>query len=208
MRCLYFMYICSSFCEAMKRMNMNLKVRKHVWLSFNSMDEVNGLYRSLQIDYPRFFKMDGLSKLGFLAAEMIFGGRQDRFVPGEDTAVICFNSMSSLNTDIQYQATIAAGDFFPSPSLFVYTLPNIAAGEIAIRNHFLGETAFYVCKQFDAAQMVRTTRNAFCNKTTTAAILAWLECFGTKAEVLMLWLDGGAGGVAFSEGVLNEMYGG
>ena len=107
----------------------NLWIKKQIHLSFKSPEEITNFYRSLQVDYPKFFKMDGLSKLGFLASEMILNDDENRFTPREDVAVICFNSSSSLDIDMQYQETIADNEnYFPSPSLFVYTLPNIVTG--------------------------------------------------------------------------------
>jgi len=121
---------------------MDLFIKKYIVLSFKNSAEIAEFYRSLQIDYPKFYKMDNLSKLGFLASEMIFNDEDNRFIPREDIAVICFNSSSSLDIDTQYQKTIHDNEnYFPSPSLFVYTLPNIVTGEIAIRNKFLGETS-------------------------------------------------------------------
>jgi len=158
-------------------------------------------YRSLQVDYPKFFKMDGLSKLGFLASEMIFKNGENRFIPREDVAIICFNRSSSLEIDTQYQKTIRDNDnYFPSPSLFVYTLPNIVAGEIAIRNKFFSETFFYLCKNFDEKQMVGTIRNAFFDKTTTAVLAAWVEHFEEKCEVFMFLVDKNSEkGIIFTE---------
>jgi 3-oxoacyl-[acyl-carrier-protein] synthase-1 len=149
--------------------------------------EITGFYRSLQVDYPKFFKMDNLSKLGFVATEMIFENGENRFEPREDVAVICFNRSSSLGVDTQYQATIQDnGNYFPSPSLFVYTLPNIVTGEIAIRNKFFGETSFYVTEKFDAEQFVEVVENAFFDTSTKAVLAAWIECFGEKFEIFML----------------------
>ena len=186
---------------------MNLYIKKYFRLSFDSSAAVTGFYRSLQIDYPRFFKMDGLSKLGFLASEMIFRDEENRFTPGENTAVIGFNRSSSLDIDTQYQATISDSEnYYPSPSLFVYTLPNIVTGEIAIRNNFLGETSFYICKEFNAKQMVRTVQNAFCDKGTTAVLVAWIEHFDEKREVLMAWVEKEKGDVEFVENELKKLY--
>ena len=43
----------------------------------------------------------------------------------------------------RFQETIQHADsYYPSPALFVYTLPNIVTGEIAIRNKYYGETSF------------------------------------------------------------------
>ena len=180
-------------------------ITKHIRLSFANSAEITEFYRSLQIDYPKFHKMDGLSKLGFLASEMIFKDAENRFIPSENIAVICFNRSSSLEVDTQYQATIRDNEnYFPSPSLFVYTLPNIVTGEIAIRNNFLGETSFYICKEFDAKQIVRTVKNAFCDKATTSVLAAWIEHYREKCEVLMMLVESGKGDVEFTENFFNS----
>ncbi|MDR1545013.1 MAG: hypothetical protein LBS50_11550 [Prevotellaceae bacterium] len=164
---------------------MNLFIKKQISLSFRNSAEITDYYRKIGVDYPKFFKMDNLSKMGFLAAEKIFEQCKDAALrlsaPREDIAVICFNRSSSLDVDTQYQSTIADNEnYFPSPSLFVYTLPNIVTGEIAIRNKFLGETSFYVSENFDAEQIVRTTHNAFTHNNLTAALAAWIESFEVK----------------------------
>jgi len=160
---------------------MELFIKKQVNLSFKNSEEITEFYRSLQVDYPKFFKMDGLSKLGFLASEVIFKDDENRFTPSENTAVICFNSSSSLDIDTQYQATINNNEnYFPSPSLFVYTLPNIVTGEIAIRNKFFGETSSYICKNFDEEQIFRTVRNVFSDKSINFVLAAWIESFEVK----------------------------
>ncbi|MCL2132369.1 MAG: hypothetical protein FWH36_07980 [Lentimicrobiaceae bacterium] len=184
-----------------------MKIKKHVKISFNNSAEITDLYRSLQIDYPKFFKMDNLSKIGFLASEMMFKNAENRFVPNENLAVICFNRSASLDSDRQYQATIHDSEnYFPSPSLFVYTLPSIVTGEIAIRNKFLGETSFYICKEFDAPQIVRTVKNAFLDKTTTAVLAAWIEYFDEKREVLMMLVENENGDLEFTEKQLKILY--
>ena len=177
------------------------KITKHISLSFANSDELTEFYRLLQVNYPKFFKMDDLSKLGILASEMIFKDADNRFEPREDIAVICFNRSSSLDVDMQFQETINNDNFYPSPSLFVYTLPNIVAGEIAIRNKFYGETSFYVCKDFDAKQIFRTVQNAFYDKTTNAVLVAWIE----HLEVFMALVENETGDVKFSEKNLKNI---
>jgi 3-oxoacyl-[acyl-carrier-protein] synthase-1 len=183
---------------------MELFIKKHIKLSFKNSAEITECYRLLQVDYPKFFKMDGLSKLGFLASEMIFKDDENRFVPREDVAIICFNCSSSLEIDTQYQETISDNkNYFPSPSLFVYTLPNIVTGEIAIRNKFFGETSFYICKEFDAKQIVGMVKNAFGDKTTTAVLAAWIEHFEEKCEVFMMLVEKDGIGIKFSEEIVE-----
>jgi hypothetical protein len=143
---------------------------------------LTALYRALGVDYPRFFKMDTLSRLGFLASELVFGGDAGRFDHGEEVAILCFNRGSSLETDTAFQATIQdPAACFPSPSLFVYTLPNIVTAEIAIRNKLHGETAFYLQERFDARQLHETVVEAFQDAGTRLVLAAWVESFEDTA---------------------------
>ena len=136
------------------------------------------LYRTHVGDYPKFFKMDTLSKLGFVASEMLLKDEgQERFVSREDRAVVLFNKTASLQADTNYQATIQDPEnFFPSPAAFVYTLPNIITGEIAIRNKYYGETSFIVMESCDAHIMARQLMNAFQDLMTQSILGGWLDC--------------------------------
>ena len=136
------------------------------------------LYRAHVGDYPKFFKMDTLSKLGFVASEMLLKDEgQERFIPREDRAVVLFNKTASLQADTNYQSTIQDPEnFFPSPAAFVYTLPNIVTGEIAIRNKYFGETSFIVLESCDAQIMARQLMNAFQDPMTQSILGGWLDC--------------------------------
>jgi 3-oxoacyl-[acyl-carrier-protein] synthase-1 len=150
---------------------------------------LTALYRKLNVEYPKFFKMDTLSKLGFLASELIFEDDKQRFIPRDDGAVICFNRSSSLETDVLFQSSLEPGNFFPSPSVFVYTLPNIVAGEIAIRNKFFGETSFYISEKFNPEQIFSTVNIAFQNNKTNFVLVSWVESFETSCEIFMLLVE-------------------
>jgi 3-oxoacyl-[acyl-carrier-protein] synthase-1 len=147
---------------------------------------LTALYRRLGIDYPRFFKMDGLSKLGFLASELLFWGDASRFLPREDCAVICFSRTSSLDTDRRYQASMRD---YPSPSLFVYTLPNIVTAEIAIRNKLYGETSVYICETYNPHQIFRTIRNTFAHQPLRSALAGWTEYDGDTGEAFLMQIE-------------------
>ena len=150
------------------------------------------LYRAHVGDYPKFFKMDTLSKLGFVASELLLkdeGG--ERYVPREDRAVVLFNRTASLQADTNYQATIQDPDnFFPSPAAFVYTLPNIVTGEIAIRNKYYGETSFLVMETFDVQIMARQLLNAFRDPMTQSILGGWLDCTDENHFEARLFLIG------------------
>ncbi|NOX84936.1 MAG: 3-oxoacyl-ACP synthase [Chlorobi bacterium] len=111
-------------------------------------------YKFLNPGHAKFYKMDELSKLGFLAAEVL-SPAFDRELPPEETAVILSNTHSTWITDIRHQETITDEDkFFPSPAIFVYTLPNIMTGEISIRHKFRGENAFFIFEKFNPEFLV------------------------------------------------------
>ena len=132
---------------------------------------LRSVYKNYEIRYRKFYKMDGLSKLGFLAAELLLENPGISYEP-EETAIILANESSSLNTDIKYQKTI---NDTPSPSVFVYTLPNIVIGEICIRNEIRGETAFFVQDEFDIDFICSYVNNIFTDTKTRRCITGWLE---------------------------------
>lgn len=135
------------------------------------------LYRNHIGDYPKFFKMDALCKLGFVASEFLLGKEKNRFAPREDRAIVFFNRSGSLNADTHFQATIQDKEnYFPSPAVFVYTLPNIVTGEIAIRNKYYGETSFIVLEYNDLQVMARQLQNAFLDADTKSVLGGWINC--------------------------------
>ena len=140
-------------------------------------DLLTALYRQYVGDHPKYYKMDPLSRLGFIASELLLQAEgAERFVACDDRAVIFFNHSSSVCADRQYIETIADPDnCFPSPSVFVYTLPNIVTGEIAIRNGYHGETSFYILPRPDE-QMMQQILQASCLDPATRSILCgWID---------------------------------
>ncbi len=128
-------------------------------------------------DYPKFYKMDMLSRLGFIATELLLKREgKERFTGDEHRAVILFNHSSSLHADIHYLDSIKdPDDYFPSPSLFVYTLPNIVTGEIAIRNHYHAETSFYILAEEDEGLISQVQQASLCDPMTESMISGWLD---------------------------------
>ncbi|MDR2809157.1 MAG: hypothetical protein LBB84_01200 [Tannerellaceae bacterium] len=181
------LYVKKTACITSRTASVN---GKEIPVSAGEGPFLTSLYRTLRVDYPKFFKMDGLSKLGFLASELLFREEEPRFVPREDCAVICFNRSSSLDTDTLYQTSIRQGDdYYPSPSLFVYTLPNIVTAEIAIRNKLHGETSFYICKEFNAQQIYRTVYNSFAGQPIRSALAGWTEYEGEICEAFLMQIE-------------------
>lgn len=150
------------------------------------------LYKTHVGDYSKFYKMDPLCRVGFTASELLLtveNCRQKQW--GESRGVVLFNATSSLADDRNYQATIDDSETaFPSPSLFVYTLPNVLTGEIAIRNHYYGETNFVVLPEFDSNTMSAIIEMTFCDKYLQSLVTGWVDCYDeTNYNVLMFIVE-------------------
>lgn len=105
------------------------------------------LYKNLKISYPKFFKMDSLSKLAFLSAEVLL---KESSIESNNMAIVLSNNASSLDTDRKHQESINdPQNYFPSPAVFVYTLPNIGIGEISIRHQIKSENAFFIFEEYN-----------------------------------------------------------
>jgi len=146
-------------------------------LSATSTGVLTDLYKQYINDYPKYYKMDGLSRLGFIAAELLLkaegAASSDR---RSDRAIILFNHSSSIAADLKYQESINDTDnFFPSPSVFVYTLPNIVTGEIAIRHQYCGETSFYILPDKDEEQMKAIIHASFGDIETKSMLTGWVN---------------------------------
>ena len=178
-------------------------------------DLLTEVYRREVGNYAKFFKMDTLSRLGFLAAELLLKGTEKEVgeaeVPplDETWGVVLFGRSSSLRADTHFQASIQSREeFFPSPAIFVYTLPNVTAGEISIRHKFSGETAFYVLAGRDARTLARQLMATFQDEVTEHLVAAWTDCMDDghfEAAALVLNRDD-AWDEASLAGVLEEVF--
>ena len=141
---------------------------------------LTAFYKQIIGNYPKYYKMDGLCRLGFVASELLLKAERDEGSFTEDTnktrAIVFFNRSSSIASDKKYLASIAEKDnYFPSPSVFVYTLPNIVTGEIAIRNDYHGETSFYILPHKNEFLMQDIIETTFMDEQTTSVLTGWLD---------------------------------
>ena len=155
-------------------------------LTLSLLEFLSEAYKALGVSYPKFHKMDAQCKLGFLCTE--FASKGTDFLTENDlskTAIVLSNAASSLETDRVHQHSIDdKANYFPSPAVFVYTLPNITIGELAIKHKITGENAFFVSEQFDADLLVNYTETLM-QSTTEAAIVGWVEVDGSNFEAFI-----------------------
>lgn len=132
------------------------------------------LYKQMIGNYPKFYKMDGLSRLGFVASEILLNAEKGE--TDKERAIIFFNHSSSIASDRNYKESINDKDnYFPSPSIFVYTLPNIVTGEIAIRNHFHGETSFFILPDKDERMMEEILQASCRDAQSKSFLTGWID---------------------------------
>ena len=146
---------------------------------------LTSLYKQMIGNYPKFYKMDGLSRLGFVASEILLNAekgeteeerKEEEIKNLEERAIIFFNHSSSIASDRNYKESIKDKDnYFPSPSIFVYTLPNIVTGEIAIRNHFQGETSFFILPDKDEKMMEEILQASCRDAQSKSFLTGWID---------------------------------
>jgi hypothetical protein len=139
-------------------------------------DFIKDAYKNMGMSYPKFFKMDSLSKLGVVSVDFLLNAENKPDMSGEKTGIVLVNSTSSLDTDKSYQKTISNNaDYFPSPAVFVYTLPNIVIGEICIKHKITGECIFFVSETFNAAFLSLYVSDLIERQGLNSILLGWVD---------------------------------
>jgi 3-oxoacyl-[acyl-carrier-protein] synthase-1 len=134
------------------------------------------LYKRYIGAYPRYYKMDRLSQLGFVAAEMLLSRSQPQQPGSNSRAIMLFNHTASAWADTEYAKTIDTSQgYYPSPALFLYTLPNMVCGEIAIRHAYKAETDFYIVEHKELATMQRLIQAAFLDSSLQSMVAGWVD---------------------------------
>src|ERR1700761_1962609 len=151
-----------------------------------AISDLPALYQHFNWQYPKFYKMDNLSRLGWAAAELLLTGWDAEAYQPEEVAIVLSNASSSLDTDYKYTDTTKD---IPSPSVFVYTLPNIVTGEICIRHRFKGENAFFLSNAFDPTLLTRYTSYMLEADIARVCITGWVEGLGDSFKAALFLIE-------------------
>ncbi len=149
------------------------------------------VYKNFEMKYPKFYKMDPLTKLGFTTAEILLRDKNlNEKYDDADIGIVILNRSSSIDIDKAFQLTIDDNDnYYPSPALFVYTLPNIMAGEICIRHKFKGENTVFIRKEFSAKFIQDYVSLLFQKKKAKVCIAGWVEVNHTQYKSLLMLVE-------------------
>jgi len=168
------------------------------------------IFKNLKSGYAKFYKMDRLCKLAYLASEYLLAGNVNKKYQPEEVAMVFANSFSSIDSDIRHQASIAdKSKYFPEPATFVYTLPNIMLGELSIRHNLKGENMFFVSEHFDP-EIIADYVSILLNKSRHKACIAgWVDYSSTELLAALFFVEPvlGSGGISgfSSENILKIM---
>ena len=142
-------------------------------------------YRNFDMQYPKFFKMDALSKLAFLGAELLLSPITSTELEN-NIALVLANKSSSLDTDVKYQESISDKEnYYPSPAVFVYTLPNICLGEISIRHQLKSENSFFIFDVFNTEFMSNYSNILLHSGKAETVLCGWVEFFNDNYKAFL-----------------------
>jgi len=162
------------------------------------------MYKDSAINYPKFYKMDKLCKLGFLAGEMLFSHPAVfKDYANDEIAIVLYNANASLEADQQYFNTVSE---MASPALFIYTLPNILIGELCIRHGIKGENIFFLEEQFDPGHMVDYVSLLLGQDIAKACLCGWVDILGEEYKACLMWVEKDKSGELFSAAIIDTIY--
>jgi hypothetical protein len=162
-------------------------------------------YRNFDIQYPKFFKMDALSKLAFLGAELLLSPITSSEAEN-NIALVLANKSSSLDTDVKYQESISDKEnYFPSPAVFVYTLPNICLGEISIRHQLKSENSFFIFEAFNPEFMSNYSNILLNSNKADTVLCGWVEFFNDNYKAFLCTISGKEN-TKYTNETINTLY--
>ena len=169
----------------------NFEMRYNFENSLTFAKVFKAIYKDLGVEYPKYFKMDSLSKLGFLSTEVLL---QNRLLAedykSERIGIVVGNSASTYIMDSKHQASLDDKEsYFPSPANFVYTLPNIMTGEICIRHKFKGENAVFISDGFDDTFIYKYTKSLLIDHKLEACILGYVNIDHNNYEAFLMLVE-------------------
>ncbi|CAM3260535.1 3-oxoacyl-ACP synthase [Aequorivita lipolytica] len=166
---------------------------------------IKNAYKFLKTDYPKFFKMDNLSKLAFLAADVLL--KNENLNEEENNIALIFsNKASSLDTDRKHQAAIENdAEYFPSPALFVYTLPNICLGEISIKHRLHSENSFFIFDRFNAEHLQLYANSLLRSGKAEKVLCGWVDLDENSYDAF-LYLVENEGEIEHNTEEINRLY--
>lgn len=146
-------------------------------------------FKALETPDMKFFKMDNLSKLAYVAAGELLknANLKEKYSPDE-IGIVLANRSASLNTDLHHLRQIEMNGDEVSPAIFVYTLPNVSAGEVSIRHKLQGEITVFIQDSPDTAFVEEYAQLLLRRGYLKAVVYGWCDLLeeNFNAEITLL----------------------
>ena len=137
---------------------------------------ISEIYKKYLADGGRFYKMDLYSRLAYVGTGLLARNSLEGCDP-EDIALFIFTQNGSILADRKHLSTFSDPEaFYPSPAIFINTLPNVVLGEIAVKNNIKGETTLVILPGRDEAVMDRILQASLSATRPAAMICGWVDC--------------------------------
>lgn len=138
------------------------------------LDFIKGAYKELEIAYPKFYKMDSLSKLSLIASSVLLDNYKEEL--DEKMAIVLSNRSGCIDIDRIHQTNIDEdGIAGARPANFVYTLPNISLGEISIKYQLRSENSFFIFDSFNPNFLIAYSKSLINLKKCNSLLVGWVE---------------------------------
>ena len=132
-------------------------------------------FKSIGESNMKFYKMSDMSKALYIAIEHLLAKEGFGNIEPNRRAIILANSASSLDADIVHQRVLNQHNpEGASPAAFVYTLANVAAGEMCIRHKIQGENTFFI-EQEDSGFVEQYAKELIERDCADAVICGWCD---------------------------------
>lgn len=132
-------------------------------------------FKSLGESNMKFYKMSDMSKALYVAVERLLSIESFGDIEPKCRAIVLANRAASLDADIIHQKIINQHNpEGASPAAFVYTLANVAAGEMCIRHKIQGDNTFFI-EDHDSGLAVDYAANLIETGKAQAVICGWCE---------------------------------
>lgn len=138
-------------------------------------DFIRNEFKAFGQSNMKFYKMSDMSKALYVAVENLLSIEDFSDVEPTRRAIVLANRSASLDADAIHQEIL--NKRLPegaSPAAFVYTLANVAAGEICIRHKIQGDNTFFIEAE-DSGLTERYAYSLLEGDRADAVICGWCE---------------------------------
>lgn len=145
-------------------------------ISSDEARSITEIYKEKLDDGPKFYKMDIFSRLTYVATTLVSRDSISKYDPTR-VAMVIFTLNGSVLADRKHLSTFSNPDeFYPSPAVFINTLPNVVLGEIAARSNIKGETTLVILPERNENTISTIVDSVLSRTNPQALICGWVDC--------------------------------